>query len=130
MADDPDILRARLNKLAELTDPALVALPEDRARMERSIQLVSRALRMVAQVRHQTGNVARQREAVEVAVLCRRIVEAARAEGCLSGITTTGDSGLSIRSVRRHRSEPVLQPVLAGRSARGAGSFPHMTSFE
>jgi hypothetical protein len=29
MADDPDILRARLNKLAELTGPALVALPED-----------------------------------------------------------------------------------------------------
>ena len=111
MADDPDILRARLNKLAELTGPALVALPEDRARMERSIQLVSRALRMVAQVRHQTGNVARQREAVEVAVLCRRIVEAARAEGCLSGITTTGDSGLSIASVLRSR--PVTRFTLS-----------------
>ena len=93
MADDPDILRARLNKLAELTGPALVALPEDRARMERSIQLVSRALRMVAQVRHQTGNVAHQREAVEVAVLCRRIVEAARAEGMLIGDKETRRNG-------------------------------------
>ena len=57
------------------------APPEDRARVERSIQLVSQALQMIAWARQQSWDEARQKEAAEVAALCRRIVEVARAAG-------------------------------------------------
>ena len=44
MTEKPSTLRAHLDRLSELTDLALIAPPEDRARVERSIQLVSQAL--------------------------------------------------------------------------------------
>ena len=48
VVDDPDILRAHLDRLIEL---ARRAQPEDRARLECSIELVSRAHQEVARTR-------------------------------------------------------------------------------
>jgi Xaa-Pro aminopeptidase len=86
MTDDPGTLRARLYKLAALVELArLSRSEEDRARMERSIQLVSWALQAVARARRQRGDPALQCEAVEVEALCRRIVAEARAAGLRIG---------------------------------------------
>ena len=85
MTDDPDALRIRLDRLDELVKSARFSQGDDHARMERSIQLVIRALQLVAQSRQQTGNVVRQSEVAEVAAHCRRIVEAARREGLRIG---------------------------------------------
>jgi hypothetical protein len=74
MTDDPDTLRTYLDRLTELADLALIAPPEDHARMERSIQLVSWALQAVTQARQQSLDEARQKEAADIAALCRRIV--------------------------------------------------------
>ena len=75
MTDDLDTLRTHLDRLTELADLALVAPPEDHARMEGSIQLVSWALQAVTQARQQSLDEARQKEAADIAALCRRIVE-------------------------------------------------------
>ena len=61
MTEDPGTLRARLNKLAALVELArLSRSEEDRARMERSIQLVSWALQEVARARRWRGDRFRQ----------------------------------------------------------------------
>ena len=49
MKDNADILRVRLERLLELTELARYGSPEDRARIERSIQLVSRAIAAIAE---------------------------------------------------------------------------------
>ena len=86
MTEDPGTLRARLDKLAALVELArLSRSEEDRARMERSIQLVSWALQTVARARRRQGDTALQCEAVEVEALCRRIVTEARAAGLRIG---------------------------------------------
>ena len=86
MTDEPNTLRARLDKLAALVKLArLSRSEEDRARMERSIQLVSWALQEVARARRRQGDTARQCEAAEVEALCRRIVAEARAAGLRIG---------------------------------------------
>ena len=52
MVDEPGALYARLNKLAALVELARLSWSEeDRARMERSIQLVNWALQVVARAR-------------------------------------------------------------------------------
>jgi hypothetical protein len=82
MADNSDIIRSRLDWLAELVKlTRLSQSEEDRARVERSIQLVCRAFQAVARGRQQTGNEAHRGEAAEIAALCRRIVEEAREAG-------------------------------------------------
>jgi hypothetical protein len=84
MPDIPDTLRVRLDMLAELVKLArLSQSTEDRARMERTIQLVSWALQTVVRARLRNGDAARQGEVAEVAVLCRMIVAEARAIGLL-----------------------------------------------
>ena len=86
MADAPDTLRARLDRLAALVELArLSQSAEDRARMERTIQLVSWALQTVARARRRQGDTARQCEAAEVEALCRLIVAEARAAGLRIG---------------------------------------------
>ena len=62
MVDDAETLCARLDKLDRLVKLAqLNQSGDDRTRMERSIQLVIRALQLVAQSRQQIGNVECQR---------------------------------------------------------------------
>jgi hypothetical protein len=85
MTDDLDTLHARLDKLAALVELAQLNQAKDRARIERSIQLVCRALQEIARFWEQTGNQTCQSEAVEVAVLCRRIAEEARRAGLRIG---------------------------------------------
>jgi hypothetical protein len=48
MKDNADTLRVRLERLLELTELARYGPPEDHARIERSIQLVSRAIAAIA----------------------------------------------------------------------------------
>ena len=81
MADDPDIIRARLSRRAYLGRRALITPPEDRARMDRMIQFICHALQLVAWVRQRTVKAKHQRKAAEVAALYRRIVEQARVAG-------------------------------------------------
>ena len=85
MTEDPGTLRARLDKLAALVELARLGRSEDRARMERTIQLVIWALQAVARARRWQGDTARQCEAAEVEALCRRIVAEARAAGLRIG---------------------------------------------
>jgi len=86
MADALDTLRARLDGLANLVELARWSRPgENRARMERTIQLVSWALQTVARACQQSGDAARQSEALEIEALCRLIVEKARAAGLRIG---------------------------------------------
>jgi hypothetical protein len=86
MTDDPGTLRARLDRLTALVElTQLSRSEEDRARMERSIQLVSWTLQAVARARRQRGDLALQCEAAEVEALCRRIVVEARAAGLRIG---------------------------------------------
>jgi hypothetical protein len=49
MKDDAQTLRVRLERLLELTELARYGPPEDRARIERSIQLLSRAIAAAAE---------------------------------------------------------------------------------
>jgi hypothetical protein len=81
MTTDRDILCAYLDRVADLAHLALITPPEDRARMECTIQFVCQALQTVAWVHQRTRNAEHQREAAEVAALCQRIVEQARAAG-------------------------------------------------
>ncbi|EWY39300.1 hypothetical protein N825_07965 [Skermanella stibiiresistens SB22] len=82
MIDDRGTLRARLDKLAALVDLArLSRSEEDRARVERSIHLVSWAFQAVARARRLDGDKTRQCEAAEIEATCRRIVAEARAAG-------------------------------------------------
>jgi hypothetical protein len=53
MKDDADILIGHMNKLLELAELARHADPEDRVRLERTIELVGRALQTVAQAQQQ-----------------------------------------------------------------------------
>jgi hypothetical protein len=70
MVDGPATLYARLKKLAELVELARLSQSEkDRARMERTIQLVSQALRTVAWAHHRIGAAEQQRQRSEIAVL-------------------------------------------------------------
>jgi hypothetical protein len=73
MTDDPDTLRTYLDRLTELADLALVAPPEDHARMERSIQLVSWALQAVTQARQQSLDEARQKGVIAESVQNRTL---------------------------------------------------------
>ena len=59
VVDDPDTLRAHLDRLIEL---ARHAQPEDRARLERLIELVSRAHQEVARTRQAAERARRLRE--------------------------------------------------------------------
>ena len=90
MVDEPATLYARLNKLVELVELArLSQSEEDRARMERTIQLVSRELETAAWTHHRIGATEQQRQASEIAALRRRMVEEARAVGlCISNNDT------------------------------------------
>ena len=86
MTTDLDTLHARLDKLAALVELAQLNQAKDHARIERSIQLVCRALQEIARFWQQTGTQTCQSEAVEeVAALCRRIVEEARRAGVRVG---------------------------------------------
>jgi hypothetical protein len=85
MADAPDTLRARLDKLAALVELTRWSQGEDRARMEQTIQLVIWALQAVACARRRNGDTARQSEAAEVEVLCRLIVQEAQEAGLRIG---------------------------------------------
>jgi hypothetical protein len=70
MVDEPATLYARLNKLVELVELArLSQSEEDRARMERTIQLVSRELETAAWAHHRIGATEQQRQAGENAAL-------------------------------------------------------------
>ena len=70
-------MRARLDRLADLAHLALITPSEDPARLERTLQLVCRALQVIAWARQHTGNAKHQREAAEAVALCRRIDEQA-----------------------------------------------------
>ena len=85
MTDDLDTPRARLDKLAALVEQTQLSQAKDRARIERSIQLVCRALQEIARFWEQTGNQTCQSEAAGVAALGRRIVEDARKVGLRIG---------------------------------------------
>ena len=75
MADDPDPLRACIDRLAELVKLVQQVPLEDRARVERTIQLVTRALQTVVRTRQQTQNEARLRETTKIVALCQQIEE-------------------------------------------------------
>jgi hypothetical protein len=53
MKDAADALSGHMNKLLELAELAQHAAPEDRARLERTIELVSRALWQSSRPRRQ-----------------------------------------------------------------------------
>ena len=82
MTDDA---RSYRDRLAELQFLAEQLPPEDRARIEHSIQLVCRALQEIARFWQQTGTQPCQSEAAGVAALGRRIVEDARKVGLRIG---------------------------------------------
>ena len=85
MTDEPNTLRARLDRLTALVELARQSRSEeDRARMERTIQLVSWALSGGPRPSW-SGDAARQSEAADVEVLCRIIVQEARAAGLRIG---------------------------------------------
>jgi hypothetical protein len=77
MEDDPETLRARLKKLAELTELAREAAPADRIRLERILEMVNRALQAVTQARQDAQRAARLREEAEAIAARRRIEHAA-----------------------------------------------------
>ena len=52
MTDDPDTMRARLDRLTELVELARQVPWEDHAHVERALHLISQALQKVAQARH------------------------------------------------------------------------------
>jgi hypothetical protein len=77
MEDDPETLRARLERLAELAELARQASPADRTRLERTLEMVSRALQAVTQARQDAQRAARLREE---AIAARRRIEHAALE--------------------------------------------------
>jgi hypothetical protein len=77
MEDDPETLRARLERLAELAELARQASPADRTRLERTLEMVSRALQAVTQARQDAQRAARLREEAEAIAARRRIEHAA-----------------------------------------------------
>ena len=101
MADDPDTMRARLDRLTELVELTRQVPWEDHGHVERALHLISQALQKVAQVRSQNQDEARLWEEAEFVTLCRQIEEMCRKQGCASRTTAPAGSGLSISSVRR-----------------------------
>jgi thiamine monophosphate synthase len=84
MADDPDTMRARLDRLTELVELARQVPWEDHGHVERALHLISQALQkvaQVAQVRSQNQDEARLGEEAEFAALCRQIEEMCRLTG-------------------------------------------------
>ena len=81
MADDPDTLRARLDRLTELVELARQVPWEDHGHVERALHLISQALQKVAQVRSQNQDEAHLGEEAEFAALCRQIEEMCRLAG-------------------------------------------------
>ena len=60
MTDDPDTLRARLDRLTALVELARQLPPEDRTRLERTIQFASLARQAVTQARQAARSAARE----------------------------------------------------------------------
>ena len=81
MEDDPNTRCTRLDALAALAHQALSGPLEDRARTESTIQLVCQTLQTAAWVHERIGTAEHQRQAAEIAMLRRWIVEKARAVG-------------------------------------------------
>ena len=79
MVDDPDTLRAHLDRLIEL---ARHAQPEDRARLERLIELVSRAHQEVARTRQAAERARRLREEADANL----VQSAERPDSLASGV--------------------------------------------
>ena len=73
--------RARLDRLAALAHRALSAPPQDHARLERTIQLICRALQTSVWVHQRIGTAEHQRQTAEIMALRRWIVERARIAG-------------------------------------------------
>jgi hypothetical protein len=72
MADDPDILRACLDRLTELVELARQVPWEDHGHVERALHLISQALHKVAQVRSQNQDDANLAEEAEFVALCQQ----------------------------------------------------------
>jgi hypothetical protein len=72
MTDDPNTRRGRLDRLTALAELAQHAEPEDRARLERTIQFVSIARQAVAQALEQKERAKRLAEENEAAAVFRR----------------------------------------------------------
>ena len=81
MTDDPDTMRARLDRLTELVELARQVPWEDHAHVERALHLISQALQKVAQVRSQNQDEASLGEEAEFAALCRQIEEMCQQAG-------------------------------------------------
>jgi hypothetical protein len=81
MKDDPDITHARMEKLAHLVHRVLITSPEDLVGMERTIQLVCRALQTAANGRQRIGTGKHQLKADDIAALHHWIIERAREAG-------------------------------------------------
>jgi hypothetical protein len=81
MTDDPNTMRARLDRLAELVELARQVPWQDHGHVERALHLISQALQKVAQVRSQNQDEANLGEEAEFAALCRQIEEMCRQEG-------------------------------------------------
>jgi hypothetical protein len=81
MADDPDTMRARLDRLTELVELARQVPWEDHGHVERALHLISPALQKVAQVRSQNQDEAHLGEEAEFVALCRQIEEMCRLAG-------------------------------------------------
>ena len=80
MTDDPNTMRARLDRLAELVELARQVPWQDHGHVERALHLISQALQKVAQVRSQNQDEANLGEEAEFAALCRQIEEMCRQE--------------------------------------------------
>ena len=81
MTDDPDTMRARLDRLTELVELARQVPWEDHGHVERALHLISQALQTVAQVRSQNQDEAHLGEEAEFVALCRQIEEMCRLAG-------------------------------------------------
>jgi hypothetical protein len=72
MKDDPDTRHNGLDSLVILEDLARYAEPEDRVRLERTIELVSRARQAVAQARQEAERAKALRKEAEAKLLLRQ----------------------------------------------------------
>jgi hypothetical protein len=72
MADDPDTLLGHVNKLLELVELARHAAPEDRVRLERTIELAARALLAVVQAQEAVERARRQTEEADADMVDRQ----------------------------------------------------------
>jgi len=72
MKDDTDTLLSHMNKLLELAELARHAAPEDRVRLERTIELASRALLAVAQAQETVKQAKSQRDRADADMGDRR----------------------------------------------------------